>query len=167
MDRQQKIMIAVLGAVLAAVLVALIVVVASRRPEIIVNDFETPPFEENALSGAPAEAADMPDYREITVEGSYTFALRGAPVLDGDRLLLYFTSHKDNDAWLLIRVYDMDGTQLGTSGLLRAGKYVEAVTLSAPPAGETVRVKVLSYEPGTYYSKGAASATLPVTQPVS
>lgn len=161
MDRRQKIILAILGVLLLAALIVLAVVAASRKPEVIISGFKAPPFEEKATLGVP-EGVD--GYREINVEGNYTFSLCMEPKIEENDLHIFFASDKDNDAWLLIRIYDVEsGEQIGTSGLLREGEYVESVTLSRLPADGAVRVKILSYEKDTYFSLGTASATLPVT----
>lgn len=161
MDKRQKIIVAVFALIFVAALVVL-VVVASRRPDVIISEFKAPPFEENAILGVPEGVDKLENYREIDVNGNYKFALAGTPLLDGDKLLVHFSSHEDNNAWLLIRIYDMQGNKIGESGILRAGEYVEAVSLSGSCSADSVRVKILSYEPQTYYSLGTASATLPI-----
>ena len=161
MDKGQKIIVAVFALILIAALVVL-VVLASREPEVIVSEFKTPPFEENAILGVPEGVSEIENYREIDLEGNYKFALAGTPLIDGDKLFVHFSSHEENDAWLRIRVYDMKGNTIGESGLLRAGEYVETVSLSTLSVTDSVRVKIISYEPETYYSLGTASATLPI-----
>lgn len=162
MERGQKIILTILAVLLAVALAVLAVIVSTREPEVIISEFQAPPFEENALRGVPAGVDKLEHYREIVVEGGYTFSLDGTPILDGDRLLVHFSSHANNAAWLRIRIYDMEGNKIGESGLLRAGEYVEAVSLSSIPPIDAVFVKILSYEPDTYYSLGAATATLPI-----
>lgn len=58
--------------------------------------------------------------------------------------------------WLKVRLLTEDGAVLGESGLLRPGQYVRSVTLTTVPE-QTVPVllKIMAYEPDTYYSAGS------------
>ena len=164
MDKRQGMIVAILGGVLAVLLTVLIVVAATRKPDVIVSDFEAPPFDEGAVLGIPKEASARLDYRSIDVEGIYSFSICGAPSFAEGSLVPYFASNRDNEVWLLLKVYDEDGTELGKSGLIRPGECIKSVALSRAPSGKTVKVKILSYEIGTYYSRGTASAVMPVIQ---
>lgn len=162
-DKSQKIILAIFGAVILVALIVLIVVVATRDSRIIISEFEAPEFEKNAVVGIP-EGVDAYAYREIKIDDNFVFSLCMEPVVENDALNIFFTSHKDNDVWMLIRVYDAKTEEIiGSSGLIRAGEYVEKVTLSDIPSDKSVKVKVLSYEKDTYLSHGAASATVPIT----
>lgn len=163
MDKQQRLIVAILGGILAVLVICLVVLVLTRTPEIIVSDFDKPPFDENALLGTPEEAVAREDYRTINVKDNYSFSICGAPSFADGSLVPYFASHGTNEVWLLLKVYDVDGTELGKSGLIRPGEYVKSIALSRAPSGDTVQVKILSYEPETYFSRGAASAVLPLS----
>lgn len=159
MDKQQKITILIFGAVLLLALIVLFSVLFGREREIQVLEFEVPPFEENAIFGKPYVEESL-SYRDIDVNGNFVFSLCGMPRVEDGELVLYFSSNEKNVPWLLIKVYDTDGNEIGKSGMLRAGEYVRSVTLSTVPEDSEVRVKIVSYEPDTYYSMGTASATL-------
>lgn len=71
---------------------------------------------------------------------------------------VWLTNPDTNTLWLKLRVLDQDGNTLGETGLLRPGEYVRWVELeNLPPAGSTVTLKLMAYEPDTYHSGGAAS----------
>ena len=161
MDKRQGLLVAILGGVLAILLIILTVLALNQKPDVIVSDFEAPPFDSNALVGIPQEVIAREDYRALDVNGNYTFSICGTLSFSDGLLAPYFASHGENEVLLRIKVYDIDGTELGKSGLIRPGEYVKTVALSRTPTGNTVTVKVLSYEPNTYYSHGTASATLP------
>lgn len=56
-----------------------------------------------------------------------------------------------------MRILDEAGNILGESGLLRPGEYVRAVRLEKIPKQPTpVSLKIMAYEPETYYSAGSA-----------
>ena len=159
MDKQQKTVIIILAAVLLVAVVVLFSVLFGRKSEIQVLDFEKPPFEANAVFGKPTVEQSLM-YRDIDVGGSFVFSICGCPVVENNELVLYFSSNENNVPWLLIKVFDTDGNEIGKSGVLRAGEYVKSVTLSKIPEDGKVKVKIISYEPDTYYSMGSASAEL-------
>ena len=60
-----------------------------------------------------------------------------------------------------IILLDETGAELGSSGLLKPGEYVQSVALERiPPKSSSILAKILSYEPQTYYSMGSASAEI-------
>ena len=57
-----------------------------------------------------------------------------------------------------LRVLDAQGDTLGETGLIRPGEYVQSVALDAlPEDGDAVTLKLMAYEPETYYSGGSVS----------
>ena len=161
MDKVQKSIIAILTMILVALLMYLTSMITSRGQEIIIKDFTAPPFEENIELGVPY-VEEVLNYSDITIEGNYSFSIAGTPLLEENELSVYFTNPKENEVWLLLRVYNALGEQIGATGIVRPGEFVKSVTLDSSVTDESIRVKVLSYEPDTYYSLGTASATLPV-----
>ncbi len=164
MDKRQRLIVAIFGGLLVVALIVLAVVALTRTPDVIISDFEAPPFDEGAILGVPEEATARGDYQEGTVEGCFSFSICGAPAYENGRLYPYFASHGDNEVWILIKVYGADGTEIGKSGLIRPGECIPSVALSSAPTGTEIRVKMFSYEPDTYLSRGSASATLAFLQ---
>ena len=164
MDKRQRLIVAILGGLLVAALIVLAVVALTRTPDVIISDFEAPPFDEGAILGVPEDVIARRDYQEGTVKGCFSFSICGAPVYENGHLYPYFASHRDNEVLLLIKVYDADGTELGKSGLIRPGECIPSVALSSAPTGTEIRVKMFSYEVDTYFSRGSASATLALLQ---
>ena len=70
---------------------------------------------------------------------------------------VWLTNPEENTVWLKVRILDEKGNILGESGLVRPGEYVRSVKLDSLPK-ETVDVslKIMAYEPETYYSAGSA-----------
>ena len=164
MDRGQKIIIFLLSGLLVAALVVLGIVLATRGPEVVIADFVPPEFDENAVSGVPDNVPQELNYGSPISQNEFLFALCGTPSLtDENSLHIYFTSHEENQVWLLIRIYTADGVLIGESGLLRPGEYVEYVELSERVSGR-LKLRILSYEPDTYYSKGAVSGEIAVLE---
>lgn len=135
-------------------------------PPVVVGEFVPPPFEENALPGAPEDLDPALGYGPLSLDEGFQVALCGAPEAREDALALYLTSLPDNTVWVRARVLDGEGGTLGESGLLRPGEYLPDLPLTRPlPKDGQVTVKLLSYEPETYYSRGSAGVKLAVTGP--
>ena len=156
MDRTQKIILAVVALVLALALVVVLLVVTRKEQ----GQFMPPPFEEAAVQGAPTVSDAALRYSYVKITDTLALGLCAACEVDDSGLRIYFTSLEHNTAWVRVKVQDEKGKLLGESGLLRPGEYVEHVALSAFPKGDTLRIKVLSYEPETYYSLGSAELTV-------
>lgn len=164
MDKQQKIIIFILSGLLAAALIVLAIVLAIREPEVIISDFIPPEFDTNAVAGMPEDIPAELNYGSPISQSEFLFALCGTPTVTEDsRLRIYFTSHVDNEVWLSIKIYTSDERLIGSSGLLRAGEYVEFIDLSEPVLPDSeIKIKIISYEPDTYYSRGVVWGTLTV-----
>lgn len=154
MDKTQKTVLAFVALTLALALVAVFIWAASRRDK--VTEFTPPPFEEAAVEGTPTVSDDTLRYSFAKITEELAVGLCATCERDGDRLQIYFTSLEHNTAWVRVKIYDEKGKLRGESGMLRPGEYVEHIALSSAPKGDTLTVKVLSYEPETYYSLGSA-----------
>lgn len=164
MDKQQKIIVSALAGLLLVALAVIVVLLCN--PTNRTAEFVPPEFEKDALSGMPTDVPNELNYGAPNTQNEFDFLLCGTPALTDDgRLQIYFTSPLTNNVWLLLRIYDVNGDLIGESGLLRPGEYVENVELyAALKKGSDVRIKVLSYEMDTYYSKGTAQGMLNVAE---
>ena len=161
MDKQQKIIVGVMMTLLSVALV-IVVVLLLRPKETVTAEFTPPAFDDSAVSGMPNAVPEALNYGSPTTQNEFGFLLCGTPAVTQDnRLRCYFTSPSSNRVWLLMKIYDGEGNLLGASGLLRPGEYVEYIALDRVlPKGSEIRIKVLSYETDTYYSKGTAQGVL-------
>ena len=117
--------------------------------------FTPPPFEPEAQSGQPTVPQDA-GYGELDAR-AFRFSAAGELLaLDGE-VEVWLTNPAENTVWLKVRILDEAGNILGESGLLRPGEYVRAVELRQIPQQPTpVSLKIMAYEPETYYSAGSA-----------
>lgn len=160
MDKQQKIILAILAVFLVAALIA-VIAVASRGDSPVVGIFVPPPFEENVVKGSPDPKPA--GYGTMTVNPEFVIGMCARPNLAGTSLGLYFTSPETNTVWMKVRVCDEAGEILAESGLLKPGEYLPTLVLSAVPENaEPLYVTVLSYEPDTYYSEGSVKVELQI-----
>lgn len=122
------------------------------------QQFIPPPFEETAVAGEPSPPAEL-GYGMVEAEKGFRFGLCGALQPKGSTVPVYLTNPSDNEVWLQLILLDQQGAVLGTTGVLKPGEWVEALTLTArlPQGEQNVTMKVASYEPETYVSCGAAS----------
>ncbi len=154
----------ILGGVAALLLVLLIILgivsltQRNKKPappqnQVIVEQFSTPAFDANAISGKP-EGMDEPSYQKLQML-DFSFQMFGEPIIEENELVLYLTNLTENPAWIKVKLYDENGGFLGESGVVRIGEYVRSVHTDAPlTAGQHITAKLFFYEPETYYSKG-------------
>ena len=165
MDKQQKTILIIFGAILLVALIVMLVVIFGREREIHIIEFIAPEFDTSAIAGLPENIDETLGYGEVDVNGNYKFSMYGMPVIENGELVLYFTSSPENEVLLLAKIYNVRGDEIGKSGLIRPGEYVETIKLTDPTfSDDEVKLKILSYEPDTYYSRGVASSRLIITK---
>ena len=82
----------------------------------------------------------------------------GNVIVKGDAADVYFTNSEKFDVWLKLRVLTADGILLGETGLIRPGEYVKSVSLTSEVEdGTAIKLKIMAYEPDTYYSAGSVT----------
>ena len=163
MDKQQKIIISALTVVLAVLIGVLVMLPAAVQDTgTVQGQFVPPDHDSAALSGVPEVDDAARQFSWLQMGDHIRLALCGSPALTGEGIELYFTSDSGNTAWLLVKILDENGEELGRSGLVYPGEYVRFVALEGAQSGMTVTVKILSYEPETYYSLGSASAVIQI-----
>ncbi len=154
--RKNHYILPIAGIVCAISVVAMILVLAlGGKGEAPV--FEPPPFDSHAVAGMPQ--VDDPSWQELFQEGmSFTAWLCGSIAVKDGAADVYFTNAAENSVWLKLRITDENGQLLGETGLIKPGEYVQAVSFSTVPrAGQKIKLKLMSYEPDTYYSMGAVT----------
>lgn len=142
-----------LAVFLCAVSLIVMAFALTRQPQPQIGAFTPPPFDAAAQVGIPT-VPDGLGYSELDCE-AYKVSLCGRLTAQGD---LWLTNPESNQVWLKVRVLDGSGNILGETGLVRPGEYIQTVTLTAiPKAGTPITLKIMAYEPDTYYSAGAVS----------
>lgn len=135
------------------------IVIAKAPAEVV---FVPPTFDANANTGTPS----LPEGAEYGT-GAFTgigFGLCNPARLEGQDLYLYFSNPTENAVWIKLRIYDKADTVLGESGLIRPGEYLESMPLnSIQELSAPLTLKIMCYEPDTYYSKGSATISIELT----
>ena len=125
----------------------------ARQPEPVRGEFTPPPYDAAAVVGIPAIPEGL-GYSELDCQ-AYKVSLCGKLGADGT---VFLTNPKENTVWLKLRVLDEKGNILGETGLIRPGEYVRSVLLeNVPKDGSTIALKIMAYQPDTYFSEGAAT----------
>lgn len=117
--------------------------------------FTPPSFDPAAKQGVPS-VPDSAGYGELDAQ-AYRVSVAGALSVQPDSTVdVWLTNPADNTVWLKVRLLDESGAVLGESGLLRTGEYVQSVALTTvPKVTAPVTMKLMAYEPDTYYSAGS------------
>lgn len=154
--QRQRTTVLSLGAACAAVLILLLVLLfwpAGQK-----TSFVPPAFETAAQVGVP-EAPEELGWSQLEIAEGYTIHICGVLRPDeAGNLPVWFTTDPENKVWVKLRVLDDQGHRLGETGVLRPGEYVESLHLeSLPEQNQDVVLKVIGYEPETYYSAGNAA----------
>ena len=120
------------------------------------ESFERPSIEMSAQQGVPEVPEDL-GYAYIQDESlPYTAHLCGVFSENNGSADLYFTNDDTNDYLMLLKVEGENGKLLGETGLIKPGEYVKSVKLNeSPEAGSDIRLRIVAYEPETYYSAGS------------
>lgn len=145
------------------VILLLVMIAVLNKPQHESTAFVPPPFEVAAQTGTP----DIPDslgYSEPYQAGmNYRFGVCGNVEVNGSKATVFFTNPEENTVWLKLRILDENNDLLGETGLLKPGEYVQYVTLSKKlEDGTQIQLKIMGYEPDTYYSAGSATVTTTV-----
>ena len=134
-----------------AVIMMIIALVNGGKQE----SFSPPPFDSAAQTGDPEVPQDA-GYGEIDAK-AFQFLAAGELTVQDKKTDVWLTNPETNAVWLKVRILDEQGNILGESGLIRPGEYVQSVELSSVPEKSTdVSLKIMAYEPETYYSAGSA-----------
>lgn len=143
------------------VAVMIFVLIQGPRQEI---RFTPPPFEETAVAGVPP-LTDADGYKPVDAQ-VYKFALCGELMLENGKTDIWLTNDAENEVWLKAVLKDAEGAELGETGLIRPGEYVQSIRLATELEQTTdVMIVVMGYEPETYYSMGNVTLYTMLTKP--
>ena len=158
MSKAQIAFLIVLSLVLAAI-VATTVVITTRSES--PNVFTPPAFDESAQSGTPLDLPKDRNFQQIKVSDGFLVGMCSKLVVSDDCAEIYLTASSQNTVWIRVVLLDENGKNIGSTGVLKPDQYVEKIRLNTVPAASTtVTVKIISYEPDTYYSRGTANAVV-------
>lgn len=165
--KNRKINLLMVTALICAVsLIVMIFVLVFTFREDGSRSFSPPPFEENAVRGVPDVSEDL-GWGEIDTQ-VFQASVCGVIVPNGNTADVWFTNPESNSVWMKLRISDSEGNIIGETGIIRPGEYVkEIIFTDVPQEGDTIILKLMAYEPETYYSAGSAALTTTVTGGIS
>lgn len=121
------------------------------------TEFTPPDFDENAAIGVP-EVPEEYGWSEIYQDGiSFKVGICKAIIANNNgQSDVYLYNNENNNVWLKLRIFDDNGKMLSESGLIKPGEYVKTIKFNEPVNnGQKVKLKIMSYQPKTYYSEGS------------
>ena len=129
------------------------------------QEFVAPEFDPAAKQGVPTVADDM-GWSLLTIKEGFEIHVCGVLRADENGVVpLYLTSDAGNNVWVKIRLLDANDNNIGETGLLLPGEYVENVQLNDKAKSGEVKLQVMGYEPKTYYSAGTVALQTTLTMP--
>ena len=164
MKKQKNHYILPLAAVLCAVSLAVMVFALTRQEvQTEMGEFTPPPFDGGAVVGSPAVPEGL-GWQELDAK-VYKAGICGKFIPKGNTADVWLTNPESNTVWLKVRVLDENGNTLGETGLIKPGEYVQSVELdNVPKAGKPIVLKIMAYQPDTYYSEGAVSLNTTISE---
>ena len=153
MDKKKNVIILCL-LVLCSFSMVIMIVSLTYKPKNI--EFVPPSFESEAIKGMPEPQEELA-WSELYQEGmSFKTGICANIIVHKDMAEVYFSNSKDNTVWLKLRVLDENNNILGETGLITPGEYVKEVKLNGNiKEGQKIKLKIMAYEPETYYSEGS------------
>ena len=164
MKKQKKNYILPLAAVLCVLSLAVMVFALTRQEvQTEMGEFTPPPFDGGAVVGSPAVLEGL-GWQELDAK-VYKAGICGKFIPKGNTADVWLTNPESNTVWLKVRVLDEKGNTLGETGIIKPGEYVQSVELdNVPKAGKPIVLKIMAYQPDTYYSEGAVSLNTTISE---
>lgn len=156
--REARLIFVLAGICLLMLIAMCIILSVTGKPE--APHFTPPEFDASAVQGTPSVPTELGWY-EVYKEGmSFRASVCGEIILNDGAAKVYFTNPKGNNLWLKLRILNEDGEILAETGLIKPGEYVSEISFTTLPAsGERLVLKLMSYQPETYYSGGSVTLT--------
>lgn len=137
-----------------------IILAVTGRPSEERPDFVPPEFDSNAVSGTPTVPNDLGWYEVYKAGMSFKAMVCGEVRIRNGVAKIYFTNPEDNTLWLKLRVMNEKGDTLAETGLIKPGEYLPEITFDQLPEDrEKIILRLMSYQPDTYYSGGSVTLT--------
>ena len=162
--KQKKNYILPLAAVLCVLSIAVMIFALTRQEvQTEMGEFTPPPLDSSAVVGSPAVPDDL-GWQELDAK-VYKVGVCGKFIPKGNTADVWLTNPESNTVWLKVRVLDEKGNTLGETGIIKPGEYVQSVELdNVPKAGKPIVLKIMAYQPDTYYSEGAVSLNTTISE---
>lgn len=152
-------LLALTGVLCALSLIIMLAALKGTAPK--APAFTPPPFEPAAQTGVPDVPEDL-GWSEVKAD-HYSFSVCGVFCPEKDSVDLWLTNPENSGVWMKLRLLDTEGNILGETGLITPGEYVQSVALDPiPKSGDLITMRLMAYEPDSYFSAGAANLNVTV-----
>lgn len=140
-----------------SVITMIIVICNDSKNEVA---FVPPSFDAEATVGTPEPPHEL-GWSEIYQDGmNYRVGICGNIVVYGDTADIYFSNAESNTVWLKLRVLDEQNNIICETGLIKPNEYIKSIKFDDETLnGGKVKMKIMAYEPETYYSEGSIVLT--------
>ncbi len=156
MEKKRNIPLIVATIICVISFTVMVVTLAFSNGEPETVTFTPPTFDENAVQGTPNVPENL-GWSEVDAQ-VYKASICGILTVEDGRADVWFTNPENNTVWLKLRLLDANGDTLGETGLIRPGEYVQSVVFETiPEVGDSIGLKLMAYEPETYYSAGSVT----------
>ena len=154
--KNNKLIIPILSVVCIISICFMVFVLCRTAPANTNVEFVPPEFDVNAVRGIP-EVPEEYGSSEIYQDGmNFRVGINKKIININNQADVYLYNNEDNSVWLKLRMIDEDGKILGESGLIKPGEYIRTITFTTSVYdGQKVKLKIMSYQPKTYYSEGS------------
>ncbi len=124
--------------------------------------YNPPPVETSSIEGVPEiEEADKWGYSPFGIDPEFRLKVCGEPEIDGKDVNIYLTSMNTNKVIMKCVLVSEDDSEkvLAESGTIKPGTYLKSIKLKEDltPGSHGAILKVVAYDPETYFSKGTAN----------
>ena len=154
MNRLKKALIPILSVLcILSVTIMIIALCNDSKDEVV---FVPPSFDAKTIEGTPEPPQEL-GWSEIDQDGmNYKVGICGRIKIDNNEADIYFSNVNTNDVWLKLRIIDEQNNIISETGLIKPNEYIKSVRFNTVPEnGEKVKIKIMGYEPDTYYSVGS------------
>lgn len=159
--RNNRITILLAMVCLLSLLVMTVVLMTGAEPNRA--EFTPPPFDENACAGFPQVPGELG--WGVLDARVYKVGVCGVVRAQEDAVEVWLTNPEENTVWMKLRMLDSSGEILGQTGLIKPGEYVQTLRLDTdPPDNGPVTLKIMAYQPDTYYSEGVVTLNTTITR---
>lgn len=152
----------------AIVFVTMIAVILNREEPVVKAPFVAPEFDSEAIEGLPditdpesekyREDYGKPYPEEYQERLTFSTLLCGKVTIVDGKADVYFTNPEENTLWMKLRVFDANNNVIAETGLIKPNEYIKTITFDTiPENGTEIKMKIMTYEPDTYYSGGSVS----------
>ena len=143
---------------ISVIVLGIVLIFINKSDNTDVPNFIPPEFDSGAATGTPSVPDGM-GYLEVYKEGMSfnAFVCGEVNIIDG-KADIYFTNPEKNTLWMKLRIFDEVGNVIAETGLIKPNEYLKTVSFDKVPANNSkIVMKIMTYEPDTYYSGGAVS----------